>query len=202
MKIQKLFVAILAALLFTSVAQAAEVQKEEESFPNEVTVTVYRGDVAAKLYMEHSVTDSLAVYLNASASKGFGEVTIGPAYYITPDLEVGVSVGVARYTSADEDKDSNHRVVSGFIYYKSDAAEGELSVSRYNRDPDPVWYQAYVQWPITGNWAAGVFGEALIGWGPRLSWTFHKNMSLWIAPIVKQLGDDNHRLVGGIAVAF
>lgn len=196
-------IALAVFAAFPLVAQAAETQKEEESSPsNSFEVIAYRGDVVAKLYVEHEVTENLAVYLSASKSKGFGEVTVGPAYYITPELEIGISAGVAHYATADEDKEANHRVVSGFVYYKSDAVEGELSVSRYNRDPDPTWWQTYVQMPIGGNWAAGVYGEAYIGWGPRLSWEFHKNMSLWVAPIVKQLGDDNHKLVGGIAIAF
>ncbi|MFZ2299741.1 MAG: hypothetical protein WAW00_01230 [Candidatus Moraniibacteriota bacterium] len=190
-------------LNFFTVAQAADKAEEESSPSNSIELVGYRGgDPRLKAYFEYAMTDDIAMSLSASKSKGFGEVTVGPAYYITPELQVGVSVGVAHYATADEDKESNHKVVSGFVYYKSDAVEGELSAARYNRDPDPTWYQTYVQWSLNDNWAAGIFGEAAIGWGPRISWTFHKNMSLWVAPIVKQLGDDDHRRVGGIAVAF
>lgn len=201
MKLRKLFVAILATLMIPVAVQAAD--KEEESSPsNEVAITAYRGDVVAKLYVEHEVMENLVVYLSASKSRGFVEVTVGPAYYITPELQVGVSAGVAHYASADEEDKNNHRVVSGFVYYKSDTVEGEVSVSRYSRDPDPTWWQTYIQVPIGGNWSAGVYGEAAIGWGPRLSWAFHKNASVWFAPIAKELGDSGNKIVGGIAIAF
>ena len=200
MKLSRLFVAIMAALMFFSVAQAADNKEEESSPANSLELISYRGDVAAKLYSEHEVMENLVVYVNATKQKGFGEITVGPAYYITPELQVGVSAGVAHYASADEDAKSNHKVVSGFVYYKSDAVEGELAVARYSRDSEPWWYQAYVQVPISNNWAAGIFGEASIGWGPRLAFAPHKRVTLWLSPLIKREGDN--RLVGGIAVVF
>lgn len=201
-KLHPLFVAIMAALMCVSVAQAAETKEEESSPSNSIELIGYRGGVTAKAYLEHEVTENLVVFLSAANSKGFDEVTVGPAYYITPELQVGISAGVARYAAGNEDEKSSHSVALAFVYYKSDSVEAEVTAEKYGRDPEPWYYQTYVQWSVGGNWFAGVYGEADVGWGPRISWAFHKNASVWAAPIIEQLGDDKNKIVGGVAIAF
>ncbi len=202
MKLNPLFVAILATLMFTSVAQAADKAEEESPPSNSIELIGYRGDVAAKIYFEHGVTENFAVSLNIWKSKGFVEVTVGPAYYITPEVEVGAGIGTSRYMADDAENESSHRVATVWGYIKNDAMEGEITVSRYASDPNPWYYQAYAQWSVGGNWSAGVYGEADVGWGPRLAFTPHKRVTLWIAPIAKKLGDDNNKVVGGVAFVF
>lgn len=168
-------------------------EEEKEAAPsNELELRTYRGgsgDYLAKLYAEKSLTDEWAFFLSASKARGFEGLTVGPAYYITPEMEIGFSIGASRYASDEEESPRSHRTTSAFWYWKTDAIEAEVTVERYSRDPKPWWYNAYVQTPVTENLSLGVYSEYGVGWGPRLSYTVGKYGSIWLSPIIKRLGD-------------
>ena len=187
-------VAIIAALLVPT-AHAAEPLPD-----NEIELAGYRGNPTLRAFFEYAVAEKVAVYLSATdAKKDFEEIAIGPAYYVTPEMEIGLSVGVARYAAADREAES-HRVVSMFGYLKNAQVEAEATGSRYGHDPEPWYYRVYVQAPFADRWSAGLYGEQDIGWGPRISWAFHRNASAWVAPILKKSGDS--ALVGGVRMSF
>ncbi len=179
--------------------QTAQAVDEVEP-SNEVEIVAYRGDPMIRAYLEYVITDDVAPWLSVSKSRKFGEVTVGLAYYITPEMEIGFGIGTSRYAVADDDRKSSHRVASAWWYWKSDAVESEITVSRYGNDPEPWYYRVYGQIPVTGNWFAGLYGEQGIGWGPRVSWSPAKNISVWVVPLIKKEGDN--KLVGGLQFLF
>ncbi|MDO8565698.1 MAG: hypothetical protein Q7S04_00740 [Candidatus Moranbacteria bacterium] len=160
-------------------------EKAEEPSPvNMLEYRSYRGDYVARAYFEKSLTEKVAVYLSASKARGFESLTVGPAYYITPEMEIGMSIGSSRYAASNEDQKSSHGTVSSFFYWKTDRIESEVIVEKYSRDSNPWYYYAYVQTPITSGWLVGLHSEKDVGWGPRFSRAFGKNASLWIVPLV------------------
>lgn len=166
-------------------------EKLEGSSPvNMVEYRGYRGsgDYVARAYFEKSLSENAAIFLAAAKARGFESVIVGPAYYITPDMEVGVGVGTSRYAASDEGERFSHATVSSFFYWKTDKIESEVVIEKYSRDPS-LYHYAYIQTPIFSQVSAGIFSEKDVGWGPRISWAFSKNANLWIVPIVKKTGD-------------
>ncbi len=156
-------------------------------------------DFAVWLYAERKVAENLGVYINAAQFRmGFQEVTFGPAYYLTPEMQVGVSLGMAKHSSRDDTRWS----VSTFWYWKTDRVEAEATVEKHGHDP-MTYYRAYIQTPIilpSRKLAFGVYGEDGIGWGPRIAWSFGKNIDLWLAPLVERIG--GNVVVGGLRFTF
>lgn len=201
MKYYILFLAMVVVFLTTIDAQAGTTDVVLPS--GTVRVTGYPGgDRVVELYIEQPVTKRWAGFLSATMTQGFEEVTGGPAYYITPEIFVGLSYGTARYAAADEDEKSSHAVVSGFAYWETSTFEGELTLERYRDDPDPWYYQGYLERYLTPHWSFGVYGETDVGWGPRIAWSPHDRARIWLSPILKKTGESESALVGGIQIAF
>ncbi len=176
----------------------------EEILSNEIEIKYHRnGDPSIKGYFEKSFNDDWAVYLSAFTMRGWDEVTVGPVYYITPEMSVGIGVGQSRYMAADEDTKSSHTTISAFWYLKSENWEAEILAERYRRDSvNPNFLEAYAQRKVTENFSVGFFTQNDIGWGPRFSYTINKNLSIWASPIIKNYGESTTTFIVGIKIPF
>lgn len=197
--------ACVAVSLFFAVTQV-QAAEEKESVVEEVSPAVSGSvevigsrDTGVWLYAERKVTDNWAVFINAvKYQKGFQEITFGPTYYLTPEIQVGVSLGAAQYVSSDRSR----LVISVFGYMETDNLKAEVLFEKYGRDHKP-YYRVYAETPITPiseKLAVGVHGEQYVGWGPRLSWSFNENINIWLSPLVERQG--GNVLVGGIQFTF
>lgn len=195
-------------LLFFAVTQvhaaeekelATETGKTEESLVSGSVEVIGSRDTGVWFYAERKVAENWALFISASKyQKGFQEITFGPAYYLKPEIQVGVSLGAAQYASSDRSR----LVVSAFVYMETDNLKAEVLFEKYGRDPKP-YYRVYAETPVTPiskQLAIGVYGEQDAGWGPRISWSFNENINIWLAPLVERQG--GNVLVGGIQFTF
>lgn len=183
--------------------KASALDVVDDAPSNELEVRAYRGgEPSIKLYLEKSFSDKIAVSITAFKTRGWDEATVGPVYYVTPEMSVGISIGASYYASSDEYSKSSHLTYSTFWYWKTDAVESTVTFEYYARDPKPWYYSAYLQTPITKNFSAGVFAEKTIGFGPRFTWSVNKSVSLWVVPIVKKDGDSDVSLIAGAQFLF
>lgn len=192
---------VLAGIFFAFTSAYAD---EEADVPsNEFEVRMYRGgEPTAKLYLEKSITEKVALSLVAFTTRGWDEVTVGPVYYITPEMSVSLGLGVSRYVASNAEKKNSHRTLTAMLFLKNDKVESEITIEHYACDPKPWYYNIYAQTPITDNLSVGIFGEKAVGWGPRLSWAAYKNISFWVAPILNKDRDSDISVVAGIQIAF
>jgi hypothetical protein len=198
---------ILVLSAFVAQARADEespvyAQKElpAEESPVSVSVEVIGSkDTGVWLYAERKVTEKLAFSISAAKyQKGFQEVVFGPAYYLTPEIQVGIGLGAAQYVSSDKSR----LVISAVGYMETDHLKAEVLFEKYGRDPKP-YYRVYAEtpfMPISEKLMIGVHGEQYVGWGPRISWSFGKNVNIWLSPLVERQG--GNALVGGIKFTF
>lgn len=184
-------------------------EKPEASLSNMIEVRGYRGgDPVVKAYFETEVAENTVAYLSVATLRGWDEVTVGLAYYLTPALEVGLGFGASWYIAAEEEKKSAHFTVSAFGYYETDweknNIEASLIVEHYARDPVAPWYyEAYFEMQVgESDWSTGVFAEKYVGWGPRLSFAPRDNIKVWFVPIVGQDGDSKVTAIFGIQYLF
>lgn len=189
--------AVAVSLIFTAQAQAEETETSPSPISGSVEFIGYRGDFAFWGYAERKVTGKAALSISAAKYKsGFQEVTFGPTYHFTPELQMGVSLGAVQYTSSD----SSRFVVSVFGSLETEHLKAEALFEKYARDPQP-YYRAYAQTPVVGNWTAGFHGEQGVGWGPRINWSINKNIDLWLAaPVIDKTG--GNQLIGGLRFLF
>jgi len=75
-------------------------------------------------------------------------------------------------------------------------------VERYSRDPAPWFHEGYVQKRIYNynNLSVGIFEKKDSGWGPRFSYGLNENITVWVTPLIKKVGDATAIL--GIQVSF
>ncbi len=170
----------------------------------EVEIRYHRGgQPTTKGYFEKPLTDNWGVYLSAFTTRGWDEVTVGPVYYVTPEMSVGIGVGSSRYMASDEEEKSSHPTTSAFWYLKSENWEAELLVERYKRDSvAPTYHEAYVQRKVADNLSVGIFVQSDLGWGPRISYTANKNLSFWASPIIRRSGESTTTVVIGVSISF
>lgn len=191
--------AVAFPLILTAQAQAEETETSPSPISGSVEFIGYRGDFAFWGYAERKVTEKAALSISAAKYKtGFQEVTFGPTYHFTPELQMGVSLGATQYTSSD----SSRLVVSVFGSLETDHLKAEVLFEKYGRDPQP-YYRIYVEIPvpISEKFAIGVHGEQSVGWGPRISWSMNKNIDLWLAaPVIERTG--GNQLIGGLRFLF
>lgn len=199
-KMKHYLVAAVVALA-TSVAPTWAAEEKEKEVPaNEVGFRFFRGNAEVRGYFEKALSDEVAVFLNLVKSNGFEYATIGPAYYITPTMEIGVSMGRARYASDDEDEKSSHGVMSAFWYWETDTLKTEVTVEKYRNDPNPWYYYGYAQMPFATDFAAGIYTDSEYGTGFTLAWTFSKNIEVRAVWFAKERGDSRAML--GITAGF
>lgn len=204
MKNRTILVCLWVFACIVAIITPAPTRAEESDVPSNILETrLYRGgNPSAKLYLEKSLTEELAVSLVAFKTRGWNEATIGLVYYITPEMSVGLGGGISQYAASNESTKSSHKTVSGFWYWKNDAIEAEVTVERYSRDPKPWYYNIYGQVPVSGKVSVGIFGEKYTGWGPRVSFAAHKNFTIWVSPILKKDRDSEVSLVVGAQIPF
>jgi hypothetical protein len=159
----------------------------------------YGKDFSVWLYAERKITNELALSMSAAKSKsGFQEVTFGPVYYLTSEIQIGVSLGAAQYTRLDDSR----LAISVFGYLETDNLKAEALFEKYGRDPKP-YYRVYAETPVTPiseKLAIGVHGEQYVGWGPRISWSISKNVNAWLSPLIERQG--GNVIVGGLQFTF
>ena len=195
----KVFV-MLAAIL-AGCPLAAQAGDETEIPKNEIEVRGFvKGDPTIRGYFETTITNKVSLNLSAFKTRGWDEVTVGPMYYITPEMSAGVGFGISRYIASNENTKSTHDTVSAFWYWKTPVLEAEILVERYSRDPKPWYQEGYAQRNINDNYAVGVFAAKDIGWGPRLSYSINKNTYVWASPLVHRAG--NTTAILGAKVLF
>ncbi|MGK2848826.1 MAG: hypothetical protein ACSLEX_02040 [Minisyncoccota bacterium] len=177
-------------------------QKEESWFSGSLQTTRYGQDYQPwEVYGEGELTEKLSGTVDIITAHGYTEVTAGLAYYITPNFEVGLSVGGARYLSDTDNNESIHRTIAGFVYLATDKTVTEVTVEHYADDTNPWYYQAYTEYAISDDVMVGVYGEKGPGIGPRVSWSPGEHVSLWMAvPLVDS--DTETSMVGGIRITF
>ena len=196
---QKIFV-MLAAIL-ASCPLAVQASDGTEIPKNEIEVRGFiRGDPTVRGYFEKTITDNVSLNLSAFKTRGWDEVTVGPTYYITPEMSVGAGFGTSRYIASNENTKSSHNTASAFWFWKTDTWEAEVLVERYSRDPKPWYQEGYAQKRINSNLAVGMFAAKDSGWGPRLSYSINENINVWVSPLVKRVGDTTAIL--GVVASF
>lgn len=196
---KQIFVAM--TFLFIAVSSFAQAATEEAEPVNFVELVHYRGvHPVAVFYFEKEVGNDLVLYINGATTRGLNEFAVGPAYYITPEMEVGFSLGVSQYASDTEDVASSHRLLSSFFYWKTEKVETSVAVQNYASDPKPWYGKAYAQYKITDNLSAGAYAETGVGIGPRVSYAFSKNVNAWAVPLINKSG--NNTLVAGVQFLF
>jgi hypothetical protein len=193
-------VVIVLLIFIARPARAAEESlSKKESLISGSVEFIGSSDSAVWLYAERKVTENWAVYINAAKfQKGFQEVTFGPTYYLKSGMQVGVSLGLARHMDMEKSRLS----VSTFWYWKTDKIEAEATVERHSRDP-VTYYRVYAQtpiMPISKKLVVGFYGEQGIGWGPRILWSFNKNVNFWLTPLVERQG--GNVIAGGLQFTF
>lgn len=200
---QNRWVLICAIAIFLSVftAPTQETWADEELPVSGEVEFIGSRDSGVWLYAERKLAEKWAISLNASQyQKGFQEITFGPTYYISPEMQVGVSLGVARYNSTDKSRFA----VSAFWYWETDSLETEVVLERYGGRDHYLYYRVYAQMPVTPiseKLAVGVYGERGVGWGPRISWSFGENVNIWLAPLAFEQKSGN-QVVGGLQFSF
>lgn len=192
--------AVAFPLILTAQAQAEEAEESPSPVSGSIELIGYRGDFAFWGYAERMVTEKLALSISAAKYKsGFQEIIFGPTFHLTPELQIGVSLGATQYTSSD----SSRLVVSVFGFLETEHLKAETLFEKYGRDPKP-YYRTYAETPvvpISEKFAIGVHGEQSVGLGPRISWSINKNINLWLAaPVIERIGGD--RLIGGLRFLF
>lgn len=190
----------MVVALCTRAAEDVEVAKDKMP-SNSTELRHYRGGGQLfKAYFEKEIVKDLAVHLIANKARGFEGLTIGPAYYLTRDMEIGLGFGSSRYAAANEADKRLHGTLSAWWYWKTNQVQAEVTLERYRHDPKPWYYYSYAQIPITGNFSAGIYGETDVGWGPRVSWSLNKNSNIWAAVPIKKRSDKS--AVIGIEITF
>lgn len=193
-------VVIFAATL-SCFSQAVRAGDGAEMHSNEIEVRGFsKGAPTVRAYFEKSITDTVAVNLSAFKTRGWDEVTVGPTYYLTPEMSVGVGFGTSRYAATDETTKSAHNTASAFGFWKADVWEAEVLVERYRRDPAPWYREGYVQRQINDSVSVGLFASTERGWGPRVSYAINGNLNVWVSLLVKRVGDAT--AVAGMMVSF
>ncbi len=186
---KRILVVTLSAILL-SCSFVAQARDEAEILRNEIEVRgFYRGDPTVRGYFEKAVTENVSLNLIAFKAHGWDEVTVGPTYYITPEMSVSVGIGTSRYMASDEGEKSFHKTGSAFWFWKTDTWEAEVLVERYSRDRKPWYQEGYVQKRINNSFAVGIFAKTDGGWGPRLSYSINKNVVVWVSPLVNKTGE-------------
>ena len=200
-RIRKTILAFVLMAVTLCVRAAENVEVETDKAPsNSIEVRHYRGGgLSIKAYFEKEVVKDLVAHLIASKARGFESLIIGSAYYLTPDMEVGLGFGSSRYAAANDDKRA-HGTLSGFWYWKTNQVQALVYLERYRRDPAPWYYYSYAQKRIIGDFSAGIYGETRVGWGPRVNWSLNKNIDLWAAVPINNRSDIS--AVIGIEIAF
>jgi hypothetical protein len=191
-----LVMVVALSLVFTAQAQA----EEQSPVSGSVELIGYQGDFAFWGYAERKVTEKWAVSISAAKYKsGFQEITFGPTFHPTPELQVGISLGAAQYTRSD----NSRLAISVFGSLETDNLKAEALFEKYGRDPQP-YYRIYAQTPvapISEKLAVGVHGEQGVGWGPRISWSMNKNIDMWLAaPVIDKTA--GNQLIGGLRFSF
>jgi hypothetical protein len=197
---QRVLVAILSVILL-SCSFSAQARDEAETLRNEIEVRGFHGgDPTVRAYLEKAITDNFSLNFTAFTTRGWDEVTLGPTYYVTPEMSLAVGMGASRYIASNESAKSSHQTASAFWFWKTDTWEAEVLVERYSRDPKPWYQEGYAQKHINGGLSVGVFAKKDSGWGPRLSYDFNRNIAVWASPLVKRTGDSIAVL--GVKVSF
>lgn len=180
---------------------ATEEAEAEKSLVSGSVEVIGSRDTGVWVYAERKVTDKWAFFINAvKYQRGFQQVTFGPAYYLTPEIQVGVSLGAARNTSSEDSR----LFISAFGYLETDSLKAEIILERFAHDSRGIsYYRVYAETPVTPiseKLAIGVHGEKDVGWGPRLSWSIRENINIWLSPLVER--QSGNVLVGGIQFTF
>ena len=199
--VRKFILAFVLIAITLGVRAAENVEVEaDKALSNSIELRHYRGGgQSIRAYFEKEVVKDLVVFLSASKARGFESLVIGSAYYLTPDMQVGLGFGSSRYAAAEDDTRS-HATLSGFWYWKTNQVQALVFLERYRHDPAPWYYYSYAQMRIIGDFSAGVYGETHVGWGPRVSWSLNKSIDLWAAAPINKRSDVS--AVMGIEIAF
>lgn len=192
--------AILFAIVLHS-AHAEEGKSDETELANFIELVQYRGgDSEAIFCFEKELGNDFAVDISGAITRGLKEFAVSTAYYLTPQMEVGIGLGMSQYASATEDVASFHQLISSFYYWKTEKVETSVVVQNYARDPKPWYGKAYTQFKVTDNFLVGAYTETGVGAGPRVSYAFSKNVNVWAIPLIKRRG--NSTLVMGVQFLF
>lgn len=192
---------IMLSVILSSFSLAVQASDGAEIPKNEIEVRGFsRGDPTVRAYFEKNITDNVSLNLSAFKTRGWDEITVGPTYYVTPEMSVGVGFGTSRYVANDENTKSSHMTTSAFWFWKTNTWEAEVLVERYSRDPAPWYQEGYVQKRINSSLSVGMFVKKDSGWGPRLSYAIDENTEVWVSPLVKRVGDGV--AIVGVMVSF
>ena len=186
---QRILVALSAAI-FQGISPAVQAGDDASILNNEIEIRAFHnGDPTARGYFEKAITESIAVNVTVFASHGWEQITVGPTYYLTPEMSVGLNVGTSSYQASNQTAKSAHGTISAFWFWKSAIWEGEVLVERYRRDPQPWYREGYIQKRLGNDLSMGIFAQTDSGWGPRLSYKISRNADVWVSPLLKKTGD-------------
>ena len=156
-----------------------------------------KGSATVRGYFDKALTTDISLGISAFKARGWDEVTVGPTYYINPEMSAGLGLGASFYRANNENAKSAHQTVSGFWYWKTNGWEAEILMERYSRDSNPWYHEGYVQRRVSDGISVGLFAKKDSGWGPRLNYRVNQNLNLWVAPLVRRSGEASG-IVGAI----
>ncbi|MEK9151400.1 MAG: hypothetical protein AAB547_02110 [Patescibacteria group bacterium] len=203
-KLNQLFVAILAALMFVPAAQAAD--KEEEKANDlfaEVTLAYHArnkdSSFSKQLYLEKGIagTAGLSVWGFISHESEFSFAYVGLGKKLG-DWQLALGAGCAWYG------DICHTTVNPWAYYEADGLTILLNAEHYDREKeDPWFYLGYVHKKLGDSLFIGAYGESAVGIGPVIGWAFNEKVKVWVAiPVASRPDEDRTKVVVKFSVAL
>lgn len=175
---------VLASPYFEAVITTRRGRKHEDTL-SEVSV-----------YMEIPVTSNVSFWASVSRDSTFRGTYLGFAKK-QGDWQIALGGGFVRYD------DMNHFVINPWMSYSNESYEGYLHAEYYHNDSDnPWWYKGYLEKKF-GDFGFGIYGEAGLGLGPRLSWKATPNLKFWVTtPVVYMPEHGKIGVLAGVVISF
>ncbi|MCF7815704.1 MAG: hypothetical protein K9M10_01260 [Candidatus Pacebacteria bacterium] len=151
-------------------------------------------DVSA--YVEFPLTATLSLWVTGTDDETFKGTYVGLARKFG-NWQVALGGGSVVYG------DTRHNVINPWILYSTDSYEAYLHAEYYGKESDNRWwYKAFADKKF-GNTSFGLYGEAGVGIGPRLSWQVTKNLKFWVmVPVALQPNEGKIKFMAAAVVMF
>lgn len=148
-------------------------------------------------YLEYKV-GTVAVTAGGYHDQGFKAAYVGLAKQVADELQLGLSIGKAKYDG------EHHTVWNPWAYYESEEYKMLLYAEWYPKDKvEPWYYKGYIEKGFGKTWFAGLYGENLIGLGPMAGFYLNEKFRFWVTvPIAFRPGEERKRWMAGVSWTF
>jgi len=145
-----------------------------------------------QIYIEKSLNDEYSIYFMGYHDQEFRSGGIGLARKFG-DFQLGLGIGSAKYDGL------SRTVVNPWVFYESGKWSALVTADHYSKEEvEPWWYKGYVEYKMTDQFFAGVYGEKGSGLGPMLGIRPVEGLKLWVSvPIVSTPKRDENGEVSG-----